>query len=50
MLYGGNLENEKGEEWKQDEEVSSTRGEGKRNSSIVEMHENTKEAREDTEK
>lgn len=50
MPYGGNLENEKSEEWKRDGEVSSTRREGKRNSSIVEIHENTKVENEDPEK
>jgi len=46
MSHGGNLENENSEEWKRDGDVSSTRGEGKWNSSIVEMHEYTKVERE----
>ena len=50
MSYGGNLENEKSEEWNKDGEVSSTRGEGKRNSSMVEMQENVKVEREAPEK
>jgi len=46
MSYGGKSENENSEEWKRDGEVSPTRREGKRNSSIVEMHENTNVERE----